>query len=424
MNQSHQPLSADQPSDAGSPDSTPESRTQVPESSRESTLAEGVLDIPPLSASQTLAATFVSGTHVPPSPDLSNCLLGEFRLLRRLGSGGMAQVYLANQTSLQRNVAIKVMRPDFGMDETLQRRFEQEARAAAGLNHPNIVQVYAVGEFEGLRFIAQEYVQGQNLKQLLQKKQPPDAKLAIHLLRQVCSALQAAHKAGIVHRDIKPENIMVTRRMVAKVTDFGLAQLTLGGERVNLTQQNMTMGTPLYMSPEQVSGATVDPRSDLYSLGVTFFHLLAGEPPFRAESVFALAYKHLNEAPPSLASRRPDLPRSLVALVRRLMAKKPEDRFEDARAVLAELKRIDTSDESEADWASDDADVPEGTVTAGAGFAWKPYLTAGVVIIIGSIVLGLQARPPNPLQVPAPASSPSGPGTPSAAPVMPPNSAP
>ncbi|MFT4559954.1 MAG: serine/threonine protein kinase [Planctomycetaceae bacterium] len=299
-----------------------------------------------MSGEQTLAQTLVPSASASRAIDLSDCTLGEFRILRTLGSGGMAQVYLAEQTSLKRNVAIKVMRSDFGSDETHRKRFEHEARAAAGLNHPNIVQVFAVGEEENIQYIAQEYVQGANLRQYLQKKKPPTAHIAMHLMKQVSSALHAAHQAGIVHRDIKPENIMVTRRMVAKVTDFGLAQLTLGGERVNLTQMGVTMGTPLYMSPEQVNGAAVDARSDLYSMGVTFYHLLSGSPPFRAATAFALAYKHLNEDAPPLQDLRPDLPPSLIKVVHRLMLKDPAERFPDARAVLTELKRIEKSGET------------------------------------------------------------------------------
>ncbi len=298
-----------------------------------------------MSSSQALSMTLAAPPHLAPAVDLTDCVLDEFRLLRRLGSGGMAQVYLAEQTSLKRTVAIKVMRADFGGDDSYEQRFEHEARAAAGLNHPNIVQVFAIGQCDEIHYIAQEYVQGLNLRQYLQKSKPPTANIAVHLMKQVCSALHVAHKAGIVHRDIKPENIMVTRRMTAKVTDFGLAQLTLGGERVNLTQRGVTMGTPMYMSPEQVNGANVDLRSDLYSLGVTFFHVLAGEPPFRAETALALAYKHLNEEPPPLRELRPDLPSALIEVIERLMAKEPANRFPDAKSALTELKRIETSGE-------------------------------------------------------------------------------
>ena len=312
---------------------------------------------PPVSSasqlSQTLGASFSGISRGTQKLDLTNCVLGDFRLLRRLGSGGMAQVYLAEQTSLQRNVAIKVMRPDFGGDDLYRQRFEHEARAAAGLTHPNIVQVYGVGEEDGIHYIAQEYVHGLNLRQFLDRRKPPGAHLAIHLMRQVSSALNAAHKSGIVHRDIKPENIMVTRKMTAKVADFGLAQLTLGGERVNLTQQGVTMGTPLYMSPEQVNGANVDPRSDLYSLGVTFYHLLTGRPPFTAPTAFALAYKHLNENATPLEHLRPDLPPALIRVIHRLMAKQASDRFPDAKSLNVELKRIQESGEIEGSWAEE-----------------------------------------------------------------------
>ena len=358
--------------------------------------------MPRMSSSQTLAQTLVAGSSIAPPIDLAECMLGEFRLLRRLGSGGMAQVYLAEQTSLHRCVAIKVMRPDFGADDLHQKRFEHEAKAAAGLNHPNIVQVYAVGECDTIHYIAQEYVQGLNLRQYLQKKKPPGAHLAIHLMKQVCSALHSAHQAGIVHRDIKPENIMVTRKMVAKVTDFGLAQLTQGGERVNLTQVGVTMGTPLYMSPEQVNEANVDLRSDLYSIGVTFYHLLAGHPPFRAGTAFALAFKHLNEEAPLLAESRPDLPPSLIRLIHRLMEKNPDDRFTSAREVLNALKSIEKSGETGEDWTVDEeSDEPQ----SGRWFQvprkkLRRYGIACTVIFILSAWMGQRLRRVNPLDTP------------------------
>lgn len=338
------------------------------------------------SSAPSMAQTLLLGAQPQVSLDLTNCMLGEFRVLRRLGSGGMAQVYLAEQTSLKRNVAIKVMRPDFGHDEVYQQRFEHEAKAAAALNHPNIVQVYNVGEADGVRFIAQEYVLGMNLKQYITKKKPPSAQVAIHLMKQVCAALQVAHNAGVVHRDIKPENIMVTRKHVVKVTDFGLAQLTLAGERVNLTQQNSTMGTPLYMSPEQINESKVDHRADLYSMGVAFYHLVAGHPPFRAESALALAYKHLNEEPPSLKQLRPDLPNKFIEIIHRLLAKKPDQRFPDAKSVLASLRQINLEEPNTEDESIDEPtpsagwrallDVPKKTLVAFAVTCVVVYLLA------------------------------------------------
>ena len=274
------------------------------------------------------------------SVDLTGRVLGDFCLLRKLGKGGMADVYLAEQTSIRRQVAIKIMRPDFVTDPQYVKRFRHEASAAGGLNHPNIVQVYMVGEQDGIHFISQEYVQGRNLKEFITRKGPLEVPIALHVLKQVAAALQVAADKGIVHRDIKPENILLTKKGEAKVADFGLAQLTLGGERVALTQVGVTMGTPLYMSPEQVNGKPLDARSDIYSLGVMAWHMLAGHPPFAGETALAVAVKHLNEQPPSLADVRPDVPVGVRTLIEKMMSKKKEDRPADAQTVLVEIKQL------------------------------------------------------------------------------------
>lgn len=281
----------------------------------------------------------------PPASDVtglvdSNMMLGEFRLLRKLGMGGMAEVYLAEQTTLRRQVAVKVLRSEYVTVDTYVKRFRHEAAAAGSLNHPNIVQVYMVGEQDGINYIAQEYVQGRTLKEYLKRKGPMEVKLAMHILRQVASALQVASENGIVHRDIKPENILLTNKGEAKVADFGLAQLTLQGERVSLTQSGVTMGTPLYMSPEQVNGQPLDSRSDIYSFGIMAWHMFAGRPPFTGESAMAVAIKHLNEKPPLLSEFRDDLPVSIRDFVKRLIQKKKEDRPADIAAVLSEIKLI------------------------------------------------------------------------------------
>jgi eukaryotic-like serine/threonine-protein kinase len=265
--------------------------------------------------------------------------LGEFRLQRRLGRGGMAEVWLAEQTSLKRNVALKLLRSELMEDETYVQRFQTEAKAAAGLNHPNIVQVYTVGAEKGQHFIAQEYVHGKTLKSLLKRRGPLELNVALPIMRQVAAALEAAAEKGIVHRDIKPENIMLTRKGEAKVADFGLAQLQ-GGERLNLTQEGMTMGTPLYMSPEQVSGQKLDHRSDIYSFGVTCYHMLAGRPPFEGDNAVSIAVKHLHEAPVPLEEVRPDLPGAVCEMVQRMMAKQSDDRYASAQELLADVRRI------------------------------------------------------------------------------------
>ncbi|MGH2690572.1 MAG: serine/threonine-protein kinase, partial [Actinomycetota bacterium] len=276
----------------------------------------------------------------PPVHDLTGTRLGEFRLLRRLGQGGMAEVYLAEQVSLGRNVAVKLLRHDLVADDVHLRRFEQEAKAAGGLNHPNIVQVFLIGQQDGVHYIAQEYVQGMNLREYLLRHGPPELPVALRFMRQIASALEAAAEAGIVHRDIKPENILITEKGDVKVADFGLAQLSLAGERVHLTQVGMTMGTPLYMSPEQVNGQPLDQRSDIYSFGVTCYHLFCGAPPFRGETALSVAVQHVSREPAPLSEKRSDLPRVVCQVVHKMMAKNPDDRYPDARAVAVDLHRI------------------------------------------------------------------------------------
>ncbi len=265
--------------------------------------------------------------------------LGEFVLLRRLGKGGMAEVWLAEQTSLKRNVALKLLRSDLMEDENAVKRFQTEAKAAAGLNHSNIVQVYTVGCENGQHYIAQEYVHGQTLKALLQKRGPLELSVALMIMRQVAAALFAAGERGIVHRDIKPENIMITRKGEVKVADFGLAQLQ-GGERLNLTQEGITMGTPLYMSPEQVSGGKLDHRSDIYSFGITCYHMLCGVPPFRGENAVSVAVKHLHEVPNPVGDMRPDLPPAVCQMIERMIAKRPEDRYRDAGVIANDVRKL------------------------------------------------------------------------------------
>jgi len=274
------------------------------------------------------------------SADEAATMLGEFRLLRKLGTGGMAEVYLAEQTTLRRQVAVKVLRSEFFTDEQYVKRFRHEAAAAGSLNHPNIVQVYMVGEENGVNYIAQEYVQGRTLRDYIKKKGPLEIKIALHILRQIASALQVAGENGIVHRDVKPENILLTNKGEAKVADFGLAQLTLQGERVSLTQTGLTLGTPLYMSPEQVNGQPLDARSDIYSFGIMAWHMLTGRPPFTGETAMSVAVKHLNDKPPSLTEFRSDVPAPLRDLIKRMMNKKKEDRPADFALIVNELKQI------------------------------------------------------------------------------------
>lgn len=272
--------------------------------------------------------------------DLVDHTLGEFQMLKHLGSGGMADVYLAEQTSLQRHVAVKVMKRQLmaTSGDVMLARFKQEAMMAAGLNHPNIVQVYTIGEEDGLHFIAQELVKGKDLATILKAKKVPDLGSSLLVIRQVASALKASGQAGIVHRDIKPENILVTRTGEVKVADFGLAQLHENTDGGSLTREGMTLGTPLYMSPEQVSGKELDPRSDVYSFGVTCYQLLCGKTPFVGTSPMAIAVQHLNTLPPPLKEQNPALPDVICQMVHRMMAKDRDLRYQSAGDVAADLK--------------------------------------------------------------------------------------
>ena len=282
--------------------------------------------------------------------DLSGRTLGDFRLLRRLGRGAMAEVYLAEQQKLRRHVAMKVLKANLASDATYVARFQNEAMAAAALVHANIVQIYEVGQADGLHYIAQEYVQGMNLREWLQRNGAPDAPLAVAVMRQTAAALQKAAQCGIVHRDIKPENIMLSTSGEVKVADFGLARIGRDDDALHLTQVGVTMGTPLYMSPEQVEGKNLDARSDLYSFGVTCYHMLAGAPPFQGDTALAVAVQHLKSRAKPLAELRPDLPPELCRIVDRLMEKKPEDRYDSVRDLLRDLRALAIGDESEASW--------------------------------------------------------------------------
>lgn len=275
--------------------------------------------------------------------DLTERQLGDYRLLRRVGRGATSEVYLAEQDNASNPyVAVKVLRPDIvdKDDNKMLERFQHEAKAARVLNHPNIVQVYKIDESDGLHYIAQEFVHGRNLSELLRRNGPPATKDSLHIIRQVATALQAAHEAGVVHRDIKPENIMLTREGRVKVADFGLAQLSYGSDRGNLTQEGMTIGTPMYMSPEQANGRKLDLRSDIYSLGVTAYHMFAGSPPFTGPNPVAIAVQHVNDEPELLHKRRAKVPEVISRFVHKMMAKDPARRYQSAQGIMNDVNRI------------------------------------------------------------------------------------
>lgn len=274
------------------------------------------------------------------TPDLTGTTLGDFQILRRLGQGGMGQVYLAEQISLKRKVALKLLRKEMVSNPTALQRFEREAKLVAQATHANIVQVYFIGEDKGLRYMALEYVDGRSLRDYLEKKGPPEILVGISIMRQVAAALQRASELGIIHRDIKPDNILLTRKSEVKVADFGLSLPNNEDRQQNLTQTGVTMGTPLYMAPEQVEGKPVDPRTDIYSFGVTCYHMFAGHPPFRGATPLEVAYQHVHKEPVPLREIRPDLPPDLCAIIHKMMAKKPEERYQTAREIVRDLVRL------------------------------------------------------------------------------------
>ena len=278
--------------------------------------------------------------------------LGGYRLVRLIGFGSMADVWLAVQKSLGRTVALKILRPE-AADYRLF-RFEREAGAAAKLDHPNIVRIYEMGSFpfpgalwkrmarvgpRRLDYIAEEYIAGLNLRQWLAARGAMPPKAVVSLLAQAAAALDAADRQGIVHRDIKPENFLLTPRPSLKLVDFGMAKIPshAGTSQVEKTQIGMALGTPLYMSPEQADGRKIDIRSDLYSLGVTAYQCLVGKPPFTASTALDILLAHRSAPVPAIRQRAGDVPEPLAALVERLLAKSPDDRPENARALFGEV---------------------------------------------------------------------------------------
>ncbi len=253
----------------------------------------------------------------------------------------MADVYLARQLEpLERNVALKVLKPELAKDESYVRRFHREAQSAATVVQANIVQIYDVRKVDGLHFIAQEYVRGRNLRQYLDRHGAVEPVMAITVLRQCSLALQKAAEFSVIHRDIKPENIMLSTSGEVKVTDFGLARINNDASQQALTQVGITMGTPLYMSPEQVEGRSLDARSDIYSLGVTAYHMLAGYPPFDGDNALAIAVKQVKDDAKPLHRIRPDVPHELCDIIHRMISKDPNARPQSPTQLLKEIRKV------------------------------------------------------------------------------------
>ncbi|WP_249011305.1 Stk1 family PASTA domain-containing Ser/Thr kinase [Conexibacter sp. DBS9H8] len=259
-----------------------------------------------------------------------------YRILRRLGTGGMADVFLAQDTQLEREVALKLLHRRFAEDPGFVERFRREAQAAANLQHPNVVAVYDRGTWDGTYYIAMEYLQGRTLKQVIRTDAPLDPLRAIDICVQILKATRFAHRRGVIHRDLKPHNVMVDDQDHAKVTDFGIARAGAS----DMTETGSIMGTAQYLSPEQAQGLAVAEASDLYSIGVILFEMLTGQVPFDAESAVTIALKHVSEPPPPPRRLNPDIPPALEQTVLWALNKDPADRPQDADEFISILEGV------------------------------------------------------------------------------------
>src|SRR3954447_6460663 len=251
-------------------------------------------------------------------------LSGRYKILDMIGGGGMANVYLAHDMILDRDVAVKMLRLDFANDEEFIRRFRREAQSATSLAHPNIVNIYDVGEENDLYFIVMEYVEGQTLKQYIQQNSPIQVEETIEIMEQLTSAISHAHQNHIVHRDIKPQNILVDRFSNVKITDFGIAMAL---SATSITQTNSVLGSVHYLSPEQARGGMANKKSDIYSLGIVMFELLTGRLPFSGESAVSIALKHLQSETPSPRRWNPAIPQSVENIILKATAKDSFHRY-------------------------------------------------------------------------------------------------
>ncbi len=258
-----------------------------------------------------------------------------YQIIKSIGEGGMANVYLAYDTILDRNVAVKVLRGDLATDEKFVRRFQREALSASSLSHPNIVEVYDVGEDNGQYYIVMEYIEGKHLKELIKKRGKLTVSEVIDIMLQITDGLSVAHDSYIIHRDIKPQNIMIEENGMVKITDFGIA---MAMNAAQLTQTNSVMGSVHYLPPEQANGKGSTLQSDIYSMGILMYELLTGKLPYRGDNAVEIALKHLKESLPSIKEELPDLPQSIANIIIKATAKNPKNRYEDAREMHEDLQ--------------------------------------------------------------------------------------
>jgi eukaryotic-like serine/threonine-protein kinase len=263
---------------------------------------------------------------------------GRYDLRDPLGGGGMAEVFLAHDEVLERDLAVKILREEYASDEGFVERFRREAQSAASLNHPNIVTIYDWGRSEdGGCYMVMEYAPGGTLKDRILEDGALPPRTAAEITSQIAGALKVAHECGVVHRDVKPQNVLLTASGDVKVADFGIAQAAFSA---SFSQTSLVLGTPSYMSPEQALGEPPDPRSDLYSLGVVLYEMLTGEVPYEADTPVTIAMKHVIEPPRAPREANPDVPEGISILTQKLLAKDPAARYESAAQLIEDLRRV------------------------------------------------------------------------------------
>jgi len=289
-------------------------------------------------------------------PLLGRILGGRYELEEKIGSGGMAIVYKARCHLLKRHVAVKVLRPELVEDEEFVARFKRESQAAASLSHPNIVNIYDVGEENGIYYIVMEYIKGKTLKEYIREKGKLDWEEAVRIAIQICSALKHAHKNGIIHRDIKPQNILVSEDGTIKVADFGIARAATSAT-VTMAGANV-MGSVHYFSPEQARGGHVDAKSDLYSLGIVLYEMVTGTVPFEGDTAVSVALKHIQEKVKPPGELNPDIPRSLQDVIEKAIEKDQNRRYQTAGEMIKDLQRVLREPNGSFVTRSDDTDMP------------------------------------------------------------------
>jgi len=327
---------------------------------------------------------------IPPSPTQGTVSgaprrMGPYEIQGTVGAGGMGIVYRGWDARLNRHVAVKTLRPEVARDPEYSERFLREARAAAALSHPNVTQIYFIGEEDGQPFFAMEFLEGKSLEALVREEGKLAPARAIDFIRQAATGLKAAAARGIIHRDIKPSNLVLASDGTLKVTDFGLAKLVVAD--AGLTMAGVVLGSPNYLAPEQASGGTVDVRSDIYSLGATLYEMVTGQPPYEGPTPVSIILKHAREPLRSPRQLNPDLPFPLAMLIQRMLAKRPEDRPRDYTALLRDLDRVIAAKSGGA--ATLRLGAQEGASTLSPVSASAASVSSGSWILIPILILAL-----------------------------------